>query len=99
MINQDKKIIGFSLAHDITINESINWKLAEFFIMPEFRRLRLGTEAAIATIKSKRGSWEISVLKDNLKAKQFWLNVFNQLSVKFHTYNYQEYEVFEIHIN
>lgn len=50
----------------------------------------------IATIKSKNGSWEISVLEDNIKAKQFWLNVFKKLSVPYNSFKYKEYEVFEI---
>tara|TARA_Y100000588_G_C14241026_1_gene919367 strand:+ start:661 stop:1143 length:483 start_codon:yes stop_codon:yes gene_type:complete len=99
VIKRNDSIVGFSLAHDITINKPIDWKLAEFFIMPDFRRQNLGTDAAIATIKSHKGSWEVSILEDNIKAKKFWLNVFTQLSVPFKSYKYQEYEVFEINTN
>ncbi|VEB39585.1 GNAT family acetyltransferase [Legionella sainthelensi] len=90
------QVIGFSLVHDITLNESIRWKLAEFFIMPEFRRQNIGTEAALTTIKSHPGSWEISVLEDNNPAKIFWLRILKQLSAKYQSYRYQNYEVFEI---
>ncbi|QBR83024.1 GNAT family N-acetyltransferase [Legionella israelensis] len=99
VIKHNESIIGFSLAHDITINKSIDWKLAEFFIMPEFRRQGFGCEAAISTIKSHTGSWEISVLEDNFKAKRFWLDVFHKLSVSYKSYKYQEYEVFELKFN
>ena len=96
VIREKTSIAGFSLVHDITINPSIDWKLAEFFIMPDFRRQKIGTLAALSTIKSHKGSWEISVLEDNIKAKQFWLNIFRKLSSPYKSYKYQEYEVFEI---
>jgi predicted acetyltransferase len=89
-------VIGFSLVHDITIIESMDWKLAEFFIMPEFRDKGIGTEAAIKTIQSHQGKWEISVLKDNPKAKAFWLHVFKKLSMEYEVTDYPEYEVFSI---
>lgn len=97
-IKYNNLVIVFSLAHDITINKSIDWKLAEFFIMPEFRKKNFGSEAAIKTIKSQHGSWEISVLEDNLVAKKFWLHILNKLSVQYKSFKYQQYEVVEVTI-
>jgi len=95
-VKYKEQIIGFSLVHDITLNKSINWKLAEFFIMPEYRRKNFGTETAITTIKSHPGSWEISVLEDNTPAKKFWLRIIKMLSANYKSYKYKKYDVFEI---
>lgn len=96
LIQQDKAPIGFSLVHDITINPNLQWKLAEFFILPEYRQQHFGLQAAIQTIRLHSGSWEVSVLSDNKVAKQFWLAVFQALNINYRAYAYHEFEVFEM---
>ncbi|MFT7243457.1 MAG: putative acetyltransferase [Candidatus Azotimanducaceae bacterium] len=46
--------------------------LAEFYIAQDFRRQKLGSQAASTVLQTFAGSWEVSVLKTNLPARNFW---------------------------
>ena len=46
--------------------------LAEFYVADGFRRQKLGSKAAIKVLQAFKGHWEVSVLKSNLPARNFW---------------------------
>jgi predicted acetyltransferase len=46
--------------------------LAEFYIAQDSRRQKLGSQAAAAVLQTFAGRWEVSVLKTNLPARNFW---------------------------
>ncbi len=66
-------IIGFALINDWPASGRIvNWSMAEFFILDNFRRSGLGTYVAKEIIGQRKGSWEIPVLHTNRPAQIFW---------------------------
>ncbi len=88
--------VGFALVHDISVNPKADWKLAEFFIMAPFRREGLGQFLIEQLFQKHQGLWELSVLKDNVPALQFWEK--NLLGSQKILHNeFQNYVFFEIH--
>jgi predicted acetyltransferase len=72
LIYHHDELVGFALVHDITVNPEADWKLAEFFIMAPFRREGVASYILPHLFEKHQGRWEISVLKDNKPAMQFW---------------------------
>jgi predicted acetyltransferase len=54
--------------------------LAEFYIAADFRRQKFGSKAATTVLHTFKGSWEVSVLKSNLPARNFWLRTLTEIS-------------------
>jgi len=60
--------IGFAMIRETTAGP---WELAEFYILPQFRRRGLGTAAAHAVMGSKPGAWVLGVARLG-NAGAFW---------------------------
>lgn len=87
--------IGFALVHDITVNPVANWKIAEFFIMAPHRYQGIGKLVVESLFKKHYGLWEISVLKDNMLAMNFWKNVLGNPTILAHK-EFQNFIFFEV---
>ncbi len=87
--------IGFALIHDITVNPSANWKMAEFFIMAPFRQKGIGKKVVNWLFEKHSGHWELSVLKDNDPALKFWKKVLSDSKLVTHD-EFQNYLFFEV---
>ena len=46
-------------------------QIAEFFVLPKFRRQRVGQAAAAKIIKQHSGAWQIAVMEENQRAHMF----------------------------
>tara|TARA_R110002073_G_scaffold14926_6_gene59958 strand:- start:2718 stop:3197 length:480 start_codon:yes stop_codon:yes gene_type:complete len=70
----DEVDCGFALVRSMINpdNGASYHSLAEFFVIPSFRRRGFGALAADMILKSLGGQWEVSVLKTNLPAQKFW---------------------------
>src|SRR5215213_1946336 len=55
------------------------WDMTEFFIVRGFRRLGVGTTAALQIWKRFPGRWEIRVMERNTLAKEFWARAISTL--------------------
>jgi predicted acetyltransferase len=74
LIFADKSLAGFAFVHkgsEISQDPDV-WDVAEFFIARGFRRLGVGTRAAHEIWKKFPGRWEVRVMEQNRKAKEFW---------------------------
>jgi len=76
LIKFEDKLAGFVLVKrgsEISGRKDI-WDMAEFFVLRRYRRLRIGSDAAIKIWREFPGLWEIRVLESN-PALQFWKHV------------------------
>jgi predicted acetyltransferase len=49
-----------------------DWRLAEFFVAAPFRRLGIGSAAAVQVIDAFPGAWQLEVVDGNEPALAFW---------------------------
>ena len=91
LIRVDGKIAGFALIcpHCDYRKEEGARCIGEFFVMLKYRRMGIGSKAAIQLFDKHRGLWEISYWRNNLPAGQFWKNVVE----KYTKNNYQSFEI------
>ncbi|MCH9762802.1 MAG: GNAT family N-acetyltransferase [Gammaproteobacteria bacterium] len=87
--------IGFALVHDISVNPTADWKLAEFFIMAPYKRQGIGSLVLKQLFQKHQGLWEISVLKDNTPAIKFWSKMLENHKQVIHP-EFSNYVFFEI---
>ncbi|MEX1236798.1 MAG: GNAT family N-acetyltransferase [Pseudomonadales bacterium] len=77
LIRCDGDIAGFALLRfevdPVAGREAM--ELAEFFVLPQFRRSRVGTAAARHLFDLFPGRWNVRVLKSNRNAYPFWRQV------------------------
>ncbi|HRL10910.1 MAG TPA: GNAT family N-acetyltransferase [Aggregatilineales bacterium] len=52
--------------------------MVEFFVMRRYRRLGVGTAAAITCFRRFEGPWQLEVLDTNTAARTFWQKVIGQ---------------------
>ncbi len=65
--------VGLGNAESGTFNE-----LAEFFVMPPYRRQGVGEAVACRLFDQFPGHWILSVLATNLEAQKFWPPILDQ---------------------
>jgi predicted acetyltransferase len=64
---------GFALVNKyFLLKPPADQAMAEFFVHRRFRRRNLGQVAAHRIFAAHPGRWELSVLRENLKAQAFW---------------------------
>lgn len=73
MIEVDGQLAGFALVNTWSASRlGTDFALAEFYILPGFRRSGIGRRAFAALLDKHRGIWELSVVSKNEAAKKFW---------------------------
>ncbi len=60
--------------------ESVDFRMAEFFITPKARRLGVGRDAALLIFRRFAGAWEITEFLYNKPAVDFWRSVVAQFT-------------------
>ncbi|HEY6640640.1 GNAT family N-acetyltransferase [Povalibacter sp.] len=79
---QNDRPAGFALVSRPLRNqrESIDYRMAEFFVSPAQRRLGVGRDAAKLIFARFSGSWEITEFLYNKPAVAFWRSIVNHLT-------------------
>lgn len=74
---QDKKIgfVCIGIENFPFKDDDSDYKLSEFFIIRQFRKLGLAKAAMSRLFQQMPGRWELDVLKKNLPAMSFWESV------------------------
>lgn len=75
--------LGFAFVKEY---ESKIYSMEEFYIIPEYRRKKVGLNMSIMIFNILKGKWKISVLSNNVVAYKYWKNVVN----KYTNGNYKE---------
>jgi len=76
----DGMIAGFVLvsAHSYLKANKGGMSIAEFFIMPKYRRKGVGKHVAFHIFDMFPGRWEVSETKKNIPAQKFWRSVIGE---------------------
>lgn len=74
-IKYNGKLAGFVLINENNKFNSQGKTIAEFLILPPYRRKHLGKEAAIKAFELYPGNWEVQPMENNPIAYSFWNNV------------------------
>ena len=71
-----EKLLGFAMvrAHDR------RHSVAEFMVLPKYRRQRIGTQAAKVCFALHDGTWEVKPAYGSLQAKRFWQHVISTIT-------------------
>ena len=77
-IKNNNLYIGF-----VMINENLKFNncgksIAEFLIMPQYRRCHIGKKVAIEIFEKNKGYWEVQPIKNSEQAYLFWKNVIEE---------------------
>lgn len=74
LITANRTTAGFAFVnHHSRLNTPYTKSVAEFYILPEFRRSGVGQVAAAHMFRQFPGPWEVAVLSGNKTAEQFWI--------------------------
>lgn len=77
ILKYENELVGFAL---VRFNEDNMYEISEFFVLPKFRRTKVGTFMANEVFKKFKGNWEIRTLLKNETAQQFWRNTIRSFS-------------------
>jgi predicted acetyltransferase len=78
LIFSGEDLAGFALVNSHTVLLQGARSVAEFYVVPRFRRQRIGKVAAFALFKKFPGRWEVRQLYENLVAQRFWRRVLSE---------------------
>ncbi|VEG89597.1 GNAT family N-acetyltransferase [Legionella spiritensis] len=97
LIYKNDVAVGFALVHTLTVNEALDWKLAEFFVIKPFSDRGIGQNVFHQLLSLHPGSWEVSILKDNEPAISFWKKVLGKNGSPVKHNQFQNFIYYEIH--
>ena len=77
-IKKDNSYLGM-----VMVNENLKFQqngksIAEFLIMPKYRRHHIGKKVAYEIFDKFKGNWEVQPMENNPIAYSFWKNVINE---------------------
>ena len=74
LIQCSKRVVGFAFIRDPDSTESAAHQVAEFYVIPDSRRLGIGRSAVLVIWKLFHGKWELQVHTRNTAAVKFWVS-------------------------
>lgn len=91
IIYDGDSVAGFVMLNKISVfGEDIDHSVAEFFILPKFRRTGLGTDIFLVLRKQFKGQWEIKFDSTNAPAAAFWTKMTSTLEPEVRDLNDKE---------
>lgn len=69
------KLLGFVMVNEYMQKFSEGHNIAEFMVIPKYRRRGVGKKAAVQCFEKYRGNWEVRPSYGSEKAYLFWKNV------------------------
>ena len=74
------KVAGFVLINTHTLIEESAHSIAEFYVVPDFRRQGIGERAAELAFRQFPGKWEVAQMEANEQAIRFWHKVIDDVT-------------------
>lgn len=81
-----ERLLGFVMINTYMQKSSSGHSIAEFMILPKFRRKKIGKKAAIMCFEKYPGNWEVSPSCGSEQAYLFWKNVIDEYTGKNNKY-------------
>jgi predicted acetyltransferase len=72
----NNRVAGFALVR----RNRGNWEMAEYYVLPEFRRCGLGIGCAIDIVRQHPGKWKIYFNKNNRLSRILWYKLAKSLA-------------------
>lgn len=72
------KLLGFVMINTYMQKSSDGYSIAEFMVIPKYRRKKIGKQVAFKCFDKYRGNWEISPLFNSNSAYNFWKKVIDE---------------------
>lgn len=72
------KILGFAMVNQYMQKNKDGHSIAEFMIIPKYRRLKIGKRVAIELFDTHKGIWEVKPSYGSESAFTFWKHVINE---------------------
>lgn len=77
-IQRDNDYIGIVLINEnLKFNKTGKW-VAEFLILPRYRRNHIGKRVAFDIFNKYKGIWEVQPMENNPAAYNFWKNIIKE---------------------
>lgn len=80
------KLLGFVMVNDYVQKCGFCHSMAEFMVLPKFRRNKIGKKAAFTCFERYPGNWEVSPSYGSEQAYLFWKNVIDEYTGKSNQY-------------
>lgn len=80
------KILGFVMVNQYMQKSNEGHSIAEFMIIPKYRRLKIGKRVAIDLFNMYRGNWEVQPSFGSKSAFAFWKNVIDEYTENNNTF-------------
>lgn len=74
-IREDDKIVGFVMINQFMKKCDNGHSVAEFLVLPEYRRNHIGKKVAYLVFDMFPGNWEVEPIEESVEACRFWENV------------------------
>lgn len=72
---ETNKLLGFVMINTYVRKCDFGHSIAEFMVLPKFRRNNIGKKAAVMCFEKYPGNWEVSPSFGSKQAYLFWVNV------------------------
>lgn len=80
------KLLGFAMVNQYMQKSENGHSIAEFMIIPKYRRLKIGKRVAIEIFNMHKGIWEVKPSYESKVAFAFWKNVIDEYTKNNNTY-------------
>lgn len=72
---ESNKLLGFAMVNTYMQVFDIGHSIAEYMVIPKYRRNKIGKRIAVELFNMYKGNWEVKPAFNNEKAYSFWKNV------------------------
>ena len=80
------KILGFAMVNQYMQKSKDGHSIAEFMIVPKYRRLKIGKRVAIELFNMHKGNWEVKPSYGSVVALAFWKSVIDEYTQNDNTF-------------
>ena len=75
---ETNKILGFAMVNQYMQKSGDGHSIAEFMVIPKYRRLKIGKRVAKELFDMHKGNWEVKPAYGSSLAYSFWKNVIDE---------------------
>ena len=83
---ETNKILGFAMVNQYMQKSKDGHSIAEFMIVPKYRRLKIGKRVAIELFNMHKGNWEVKPSYGSVVALSFWKSVIDEYTQNENTF-------------